>query len=189
MTKKKVLEKKIDVSSLQHRTVRHLAYHIKDALSVKEPVDRPRFALFLGAGASVESGVKAISGMLLDFKRKIFECDCPEIRTEKERDVWLKEQDWYKAKSSEYCKLFERAYPKERDRQLYIERLIEGRKPSFGYVVLSNLMARNYINTIITTNFDDLVYNACTTFSEMRPVVYAYDLLPSCNSPRQDRKS
>ena len=35
-------------------------------------------------------------------------------------------------------------------------------------------MARNYINAVITTNFDYLVYNACTTFTEMRPVVYAY---------------
>ncbi|PYS49294.1 MAG: hypothetical protein DMF68_10420, partial [Acidobacteria bacterium] len=60
-----------------------------------------------------------------------------------------------------------------------IENIIEGREPSFGYVVLANLMANNYINTIITTNFDDLVYSACTTFTGIRPIVYAYGVMAS----------
>jgi Flp pilus assembly protein TadD len=57
--------------------------------------------------------------------------------------------------------------------------MIEGKKPSFGYVVLANLMAQNYINTVITTNFDDLIYNACSTFTDIRPVVYAYGTMIS----------
>ncbi len=80
---------------------------------------------------------------------------------------------------SEYCKCFERYEPKEQGRQRYIESIIEKREPSFGYVVLANLMARNLINTIITTNFDDLVYSACTTFTGIRPIVYAYGVMAS----------
>ena len=40
-------------------------------------------------------------------------------------------------------------------------------------------MARNLVNTIITTNFDDLVYSACTTFTGIRPIVYAYGVMAS----------
>ncbi|HZB43893.1 MAG TPA: tetratricopeptide repeat protein, partial [Pyrinomonadaceae bacterium] len=68
---------------------------------------------------------------------------------------------------------------KEIGRQRYIESIIENRAPSFGYVVLANLMASNHINTIITTNFDDLVYSACTTFTGIRPIVYAYGVMAS----------
>jgi tetratricopeptide (TPR) repeat protein len=159
----------------QHCTVRRMAHQIKEAFKSKEPVERPHFAVFLGAGASVESGVKAVGGMIAHFKKKIIESEAPsDSITGQDALGWINQQDWWKSTVTEYSQLFERAYPKERDRQLYIERLIEGRTPSFGYVVLANLMARNYINTVITTNFDDLVYNACTTFTEMRPVVYAY---------------
>jgi Flp pilus assembly protein TadD len=53
-------------------------------------------------------------------------------------------------------------------------------------LVLSDLLLRNYINTIVTTNFDDLVYIASTTFTGNRPIVYAYGILASemkVNSP------
>src|SRR5262249_31256198 len=36
-----------------------------------------------------------------------------------------------------------------------------------------------YINTIITTNFDDLIYSACTTYTDIRPIVYAYGVMAS----------
>ncbi|HKY04155.1 MAG TPA: tetratricopeptide repeat protein, partial [Blastocatellia bacterium] len=80
---------------------------------------------------------------------------------------------------SDYCKLFEQYEPKEIGRQRYIESIIEGQSPSFGYVVLANLMASNYINTIITTNFDDLIYSACTSYTSIRPIVFAYGILAS----------
>ena len=40
-------------------------------------------------------------------------------------------------------------------------------------------MASNYVTTIITTNFDDLVYGACTSYTGIRPIVYAYGVLAS----------
>ncbi len=40
-------------------------------------------------------------------------------------------------------------------------------------------MAGGHVNTILTTNFDDLVYSACTTFTGIRPIVYAYGVMAS----------
>ena len=121
--------------------------------------------------------------MMADFSQHVIQEQCPEnCTTPKQQKAWLEQQSWYiesKKKGTLYSDLFELFERKERGRQFYIEQMIEGKKPSFGYVVLANLMARNYINTVLTTNFDDLIYNACTTFTDMRPVVYAYGTMIS----------
>jgi len=165
-----------DVSQPQPQiaTVRQLAYKIKGA--GQNPF--VRFSFFLGAGASVQSGVPTAGEMMADFGRRIIQEQCPENCTDpKQQQAWLAQQPWYTQANQNgtlYSALFEMYEQKERGRQLYIEQMIEGKKPSFGYVVLANLMARGYVNTVVTTNFDDLIYNGCATFTDIRPVVYAY---------------
>lgn len=154
-------------------TIKELAHKIKG-------YGTPRFAIFLGAGASRQSGIITASEMIFHFRERIIAESCPEnAKTDSEKDAWLSDQDWYKEAGSDYCKLFAKFEHKEMGRQRYIENIIEGREPSFGYVVLANLMANKYINTIITTNFDDLVYSACTTYTGIRPIVYAYGVMAS----------
>lgn len=162
------------MNNIRHASVKQLANKIKGFTKY------PRFAFLLGAGASRQSGIITAGEMIRFFKERIISEACPHpITTDDERETWLTEQDWYKGEGSEYCKLFEQFEPKEIGRQRYIESIIEGQEPSFGYVVLANLMASNYINTIITTNFDDLVYSACTSYTAIRPIVYAYGVLAS----------
>jgi Flp pilus assembly protein TadD/NAD-dependent SIR2 family protein deacetylase len=161
------------MENLTRVSVRELAHKIKG-------YGDPRFAFFLGAGASRQSNIITAGEMMRFFRERIIAQCCPDsAKTNAEKEAWLSEQDWYKEPCSEYCKLFEKYEPKEIGRQRYIESIIEGREPSFGYVVLANLMANKYINTIITTNFDDLVYSACTTFTSIRPIVYAYGVMAS----------
>lgn len=163
------------MSDILHATVRQLAHNIKDTR------DRPRFAFFLGAGASRQSGIITAGEMVVDFKKRLKVALCPNaLATDEQKDKWLRKQDWYpKDRKDEYCKLFEKLHPKEYARRYYIEDIIDGKEPSFGYSVLANLIASNYINTIITTNFDDLVYSACSIYTGIRPVVFAYGLLAS----------
>lgn len=157
------------MSPIRQTTVKHIANEIKDSGT------NPSFAFFLGAGASHQSGIILASEMIKFFKERISEEECPErLSTDEEKENWLREQDWYKTEGSEYSKCFEHFAPKEARRRRYIESIIEGKEPSFGYVVLANLLADNYINTIITTNFDDLVYSACTSYTGTRPIVHAY---------------
>src|SRR3989338_8665971 len=163
------------MKEIPHASVKQLAYKIK---GTGKP--SPRFAFLLGAGASRQSGIITAGEMIRFFKDQIVTECCPEDRkTDEEKEKWLKEQDWYNKDGSEYSKLFEKYEPKEIGRQRYIESIIEGKTTSFGYVVLANLMASNYVNTIITTNFDDLTYSACTSFTSIRPIVYAYGVLAS----------
>jgi tetratricopeptide (TPR) repeat protein/NAD-dependent SIR2 family protein deacetylase len=161
------------MQNIPRTSIRELAHKIKS-------YGAPRFAFFLGAGASRQSGVLTAGEMIRHFKEQIVLQRGPEdLKTEEEKAKWLSEQDWYLAEGSEYCKCFESFERKEIGRQRYIERIVEKGEPSFGYVVLANLMAQGLINTIITTNFDDLVYSACTTFTGIRPIVYAYGLMAS----------
>jgi tetratricopeptide (TPR) repeat protein len=161
------------MKDIPRASIRELAHKIKG-------YGTPRFAFFLGAGASKQSGIPIANEMIRHFKEQIILRCCPDgLKTDDEKTKWLEEQDWYKATDSEYCKCFERFEQKEIGRQRYIESIIEKREPSFGYVVLANLMAGGHISTIITTNFDDLVYSACTTFTGIRPIVYAYGVLAS----------
>ena len=162
------------MADLRTATVRQLAHKLRGYGR------QPRFAFLLGAGASHQSGIITASEMISHFKERIWAECCPdEARTEADRDRWIAEQEWYRGDGSEYSRLFEQYEPKELGRQRYIESIIENHEPSFGYVVLANLMASNYVSTIITTNFDDLVYSACTSYTGMRPIVYAYGVLAS----------
>jgi NAD-dependent SIR2 family protein deacetylase len=141
---------------IQRASVKELALKMKDNGSP------PRFAFFLGAGASLQSGIITAGETIQGFKESILTACCPiEIKTNIEKDKWLQNQAWYRKNTNEYSTLFEKFEAKEIGRQRYIERMIEGKEPSFGYLVLANLMASNLINTIVTTNFDDLIFKAC----------------------------
>jgi Flp pilus assembly protein TadD/CO dehydrogenase/acetyl-CoA synthase epsilon subunit len=161
------------MKNIRRASVKQLAYKIKGFSR------QPRFAFFLGAGASRQSGVITASEMIRVFKERIYSECCDTLTTDEEKENWLKNQDWYKEEGSDYCKLFEQFEPKEIGRQRYIESIIDGQEASFGYVVLANLIANNYVNSVITTNFDDLIYSACSSYTGIRPIVYAYGVLAS----------
>jgi tetratricopeptide (TPR) repeat protein/NAD-dependent SIR2 family protein deacetylase len=132
-----------------------------------------KFALFLGAGASISSGIIGTERMIGHFKKIIYERHGVEFPDEKKERAWLKSQEWYTKGGNEYSRLFEECYDTEPKRRSYIESIVEKAEPSFGYMVLANLIASGFFQTIVTTNFDDLVYNACTTYTSVRPVVYS----------------
>ena len=126
----------------------------------------PNFTLFLGAGASITSGVESAGGMIKRW-RAVYES----MHGEEE----LKNQPWY-SKENEYSELFESLYDQPTQRREFIESCITSANPSWGYVYLTNLLDKGHFNTIFTTNFDDLVNEACFTFSNnLRPIVCAHD--------------
>jgi tetratricopeptide (TPR) repeat protein len=187
-------KKKLTVKDIDHISVRNLAFKLKsvdDFIGNSKGEEatnkrKPQLAFFLGAGASFESGIMLAGQMMKLFKEKIFNIYCREIIDDKEKDKWLKKQDWYKSGKDEYGCLFEKAFDTKAGRQRFIENICSQNpltqkvvQPSFGYVILADLLLRNYVNAILTTNFDDLVYISSTTFTGNRPIVYAYGILAS----------
>ena len=132
----------------------------------------PNFILLTGAGTSVTSGIKSARKLIEEWRRKYFEI----YNTEDVNiDDYLKKQHWYE-KQNEYSYLFENLFDQPSQRREFIESIIVNAKPSWGYIYLVNLLKKNIFNTIFTTNFDDLINEACFIFSnDVRPIVCAHD--------------
>jgi len=66
-------------------------------------------------------------------------------------------------------------------RQREIERLTEGKDPSFGYAVLAKLMSHKKYgrncNAVLTVNFDDLVADALYLYTHKKPLIISHDSL------------
>ena len=157
------------MNSDKPRPLKHL---INIIISTRE--HHPNFALFLGAGASNSSKVKSTNLMINEWRHMHYKMYKSADETYEE---YVQKQDWYN-KPEEYSTLFEILFDEPSQRREYIESCIEGSNPSWGYIYLVNLIAHNVFNTIFTTNFDDLINEACYAFSsssDMRPIVCAHD--------------
>ena len=132
----------------------------------------PNFVLMLGAGASATSKVKLAKDMIIDWRDKCYDMYKNDGQSFEE---YFNSCSWYKL-PEEYSILFEKLYDQPSQRREYIESCIKDASPSWGYIYLVNLLRNKVFNTIFTTNFDDLLNEACYLFSsEVRPIVCAHD--------------
>lgn len=137
----------------------------------------PNYALLLGAGCSVSSGVRSGSELVDEWRREVFARLCPGIdyAPQKAIDHLNKnEAAWYNS-AKEYSSLFERIYDLPRQRRMFVEKEVSNKDPNLGYAYLTKLVDKGFINTIFTTNFDDLLNESFFRFSQTRPVVCAHD--------------
>lgn len=139
---------------------------------LKTRVDKSsQFALFLGAGASVTSGVSSASEMITRWRKKLY----ASYKGKLSYSNWLDSQEWYKA-DDEYSQLFEMVYDQPSQRRAYIEKQVDKTKPGWGYAYLVSLISGGIFNVIFTTNFDDLINDACYSFTnDLRLMVCAHD--------------
>lgn len=135
---------------------------------IKNKRDEVRFAVLLGAGASVTAGIPLASEMIKELKKKIYERETgSSSASDDEIDGWIKKQDWYKAIPSEelydreYSTVFEKYALSRPDGQAYISECVKRAKaPNWAHIYLAHLVKHNCIQTILTTNFDDLAFKA-----------------------------
>jgi len=133
-----------------------------------------KYALFIGAGCSVSSGIPG-AGTLVD---RVW---LPALRRQS-TEKHLKLSTWVRRRLPAYNpddpggsfgdmldKLFG---AKNEMRQQEIESLCSGKTPGFGYAMLAKLIAKyDRFNIVLTTNFDDLVADAFYLLTEARPVL------------------
>lgn len=148
--------------------------------SMKQNIDTPH-VLLLGAGASVESGVPSAADCIWDWKKEIFLSQNPvlvdnytNIKLDSVRFViqkWLDNQNIYPALNSdeEYSFYAQKAYLIDDDRRKYFQHLIDGKKPSLGYHLISMLAEKNLFKSVWTTNFDGLMVK-CAHQYDITPI-------------------
>ena len=152
-------------------SIQELAQHLRDGQAKgRQPSS---FCLFLGAGASIAAGIPGTDGMMRRFRANLQERWQSE-GAKSDFESWLTSRQTWSSEYSEYSNLFEACEPTPRGRGRHIEQLIAQGRPTFGYFCLSQLLSQSYVDTVVTTNFDDLVYESCARWTGIRPRIYAY---------------
>ena len=126
-----------------------------------------RYVLFLGAGASVESGVPAASWIVQDLLRRSYadKVKPADANSVPESDIrnWATNLPWFQTDSeeSEYAKVMRNVLLVRGIQADYLKTLFRDKSPSSGYRYLGALVSKGIFQTIVTTNFDDLVRSGC----------------------------
>lgn len=127
----------------------------------------------LGAGASASAGIPTAGEMLWEFKQALYvsqkkvslnsveDLTNPAIRSLIQNYISSSSSFPAEGAPDEYAAIFESAWPNEGDRRTYIESKTRGAKPSFGHIALATLLKAGHTRMVWTTNFDDLVDDAC----------------------------
>jgi|GEM_PF-3042687 NAD-dependent SIR2 family protein deacetylase len=163
-------------------------------ISSPKPGDCP-YTLFIGAGASITSGIPSAAGMIRKWKILLHEEEQSRHKSADptsglwkktfiDYETWEKDDygyaEWLRSRKreqqeEEYSILFGHFFHEAKERQIYIEQIIDGNKPTFGYMYLAGLIKAQRFNRIMTTNFDDLLNDALVRYYDIRPIVCAFD--------------
>ncbi|MEP8911148.1 SIR2 family protein [Enterobacter mori] len=169
MIESNVIDKKL---LTKKRSVKDLADYIKIRSG-----SSPNYSLFLGAGASVTSGIRTGYELVQEWREEIYTrfSQHPYPNHVKARE-WLAEQhpDWYD-QNNEYSSLFEKKFDLPSQRRRFVELQVDKKLPSIGYAYLVELFESKFFDTVFTTNFDDLINEAFYQFSSDRPLLCAHD--------------
>lgn len=129
------------------------------------------FSVLLGAGASVTSGIPSALDCVWQWKKNIYESKTQksrlnlDIKSDQVKTLiqkWLDSEGIYPTfgDESEYSFYVEQCYPIEDDRRKFFQSICERKEPSIGYKLISLLHDAGIIQSVWTTNFDDLCRDA-----------------------------
>jgi Tfp pilus assembly protein PilF len=176
----------VDGSKLRQMEVDEFVRRLK----LEDQNQEKKFALFLGAGCSVSSGIPAAGTLVKDrWLPRLRDIRAPH---EADHETWAERTiPGYKKSdpAASYGYLIDELFVTPDDRQREIESLCDGRSPAFGYAVLAQLVARTNarFNIVLTTNFDDLVADALYLFTDSRPLVIQHESLAAFIRPTRTR--
>jgi NAD-dependent SIR2 family protein deacetylase len=153
------------------------------------PRNDPRYALFLGAGASLSSGIPTSDKLITYWQRRVFLGEKKKTLSwlphyTEEFEAWVQNEyprwkhEWqatYGRQPSDYSLLFSHAFPDAGERQGFIEQLVSDCEPGPGYIYLASLVLAGHFHTFLTTNFDDLVHDTLFRYAGLKPIVCAFD--------------
>ncbi len=134
-------------------------------------------ALFLGAGASVSSGIPSAEKCIWEWKRSIFATNNPGLEeqfselslpsVQSRIQEWLDQQGRFPSAGStdEYEFYIEHCYPIMENRRAYFQDRIRSAKPHVGYRLLSHLAQGDIMRSVWTTNFDGFATRTAADFN------------------------
>ena len=130
----------------------------------------PEPIFLLGAGASVKSGIPLSHDMVEKIARWGYCLDNglePKDPRPRRSDwyPWLRRQKWYREDwelVAHYPAAVENTLrPRQTRKDFFLDILKTQVEPSSGYKHLAELMAREHVRTVLTTNFDTILQDVC----------------------------
>ncbi len=146
---------------------------IDEFIDVSKGPHCSKFCFVLGAGASKSSGIK-MGQELVDRWDEELRKRNPQDYSEWIKELGITEDNKYNFYSQYYEKRF---YKRPKDGLNYLEKIMEHVTPGVGYVVLAHILTNTNHNVVITTNFDHLVEDAVTYYSQVIPLIIGHESL------------
>lgn len=135
---------------------------LEEVADVTEGPYARRFCFFLGAGASVTSGIPAASKLIDLWDEKIRTRFPAEEYEQWKKDKQIDDQNKY----SHYSDYYEKQFSSNPvDGYNFLEKKMKDASPSGGYACLAFLLTQTPHKVVVTTNFDRLTEDAVTLYS------------------------
>ncbi len=156
------------------------------------------YSLLLGAGSSISSDIPSAVDCIWEWKKDIYKSNnstaldwVDNYKNPKVQEViqtWLDNQGVYPELNSkeEYSFYARKCYPVDEHRRHYFQRICSGKKPSIGYKTIPLLAHHGILDSVWTTNLDDLVVTACTG-SAIQSIEITLDSVKRLNQRSQNR--
>ncbi len=144
------------------------------------------FAFFLGAGASISSGIPSAQNCIWEWKRRIFLTNNPGLEEQfaelsldgvrRRIQGWFDKQSGYPKENSpeEYGFYIRQCFPIEDDRRAYFQELVRAATPHTGYRLLCRLAEADLVRSVWSPNFDGLAARSAAGFN-LTPIEIGID--------------
>ncbi|WP_207536295.1 SIR2 family protein [Desertivirga arenae] len=156
------------------------------------------FALLLGAGSSISSGISSANDCIWDWKATIYKSNnysatgwienFKNPKVQRTIQAWLDNQGGYVEAGSkeEYSFYAKKCFPIEKNRSQYFQALCSNAKPSIGYRTIPLLVKHGMLDSVWTTNFDELVTTSCI-LGGVQSIEISLDTVDRINQRTQNR--
>lgn len=156
------------------------------------------YTMLLGAGCSITSDIQSANDCVWEWKKIIYKSNNPNVqdwienyKDTKVQDViqkWLDNQGSYISKGDidEYSFYAQKCFPIEENRRQYFQKICANKEPSAGYRTIPILLKQGMLDSVWTTNFDDLVKIACIN-GKAQAIDISLDTVDRINQRTQNR--
>ena len=133
--------------------------------------DDTKYIFFLGAGCSKSSGIPLAGELAKEWYEKLKKQKTKFDNFNIKYNIKVEEDLDF---ASLYFNIFESLFPTPLSQQKAIQEITEGKSPGSGYYTLASLMKIPSFNTVITTNFDNLIQDALIYSGDKRALVITH---------------
>jgi hypothetical protein len=156
----------------------------------KKMSDRP-FCWVLGSGASFQSGIPTGDTLAMQWLKELHELeDFHNLPLEKwatAAKLGISGFD-FKRFANFYPFIYQRRFRDFKEQgYAFLEDVMAGAEPSYGYSVLAQIMAKHQHKVAVTTNFDNLIADAIAIYTNAFPLVCGHESLTGFIRPNLKR--